>query len=248
MSAFSLEGKKILVTGASSGIGKQISVSLAAYGAELILTGRNTERLQETLDLLSYKKKHIAIPFDFINLEQIPDFISQLPKLNGVVHCAGIARYIPFKILTEKEIKLVMTINYEAPVLLTQSLLKDKILVKECSIVFIASISALIGAVATSIYAGSKAALVATTRSLALEIAPQKMRANCISPGIVVTPLLDKVQESLSAEGLFEKEKLHPLGFGMPEDIANATIFLLSDASRWITGTNLIADGGYTCQ
>lgn len=244
---FSLIDKTILVTGASSGIGRQICISLAGLGAKVIATGRDEMRLAETHSMLE-GKNHQIIPFDLTAIGLHKEFVDKLSKLSGIVHSAGIARYIPFKAISEKELRQTQLINYEAPILLTQQLLKYKKIEKKGSIVFIASISGLVGTVGNTIYAGSKAALIAASRSLSIEIAGQEMRANCISPGMVITPLTAKIEDSVSTETFKENEKLHPLGFGMPEDIANACVFLLSDASRWITGTNLIIDGGYTTQ
>jgi NAD(P)-dependent dehydrogenase (short-subunit alcohol dehydrogenase family) len=243
---FSLINKTILVTGASSGIGRQVCISLAELGAKVIATGRDEIRLAETYSMLE-GENHQIIPFDLTETGLHKEFVDKLPKLSGIVHSAGIARYIPFKAISEKELRQTQLLNYEAPILLTQQLLKYKKIEKKGSIVFIASISGLIGTVGNTIYAGSKAALIAATRALAIEVAGQEIRANCVSPGMVMTPLTAKIEDSVSTETFKENEKLHPLGFGVPEDVANACVFLLSDASRWITGTNLVIDGGYTC-
>jgi NAD(P)-dependent dehydrogenase (short-subunit alcohol dehydrogenase family) len=245
-SSFSLAGKTILITGASSGIGRQICISAADAGAIVIATGRDEERLTETLSLLK-GENHRTIPFDLTLLSLHKEFIDSLPKISGIVHSAGIARYIPFKAISEKELRQTQLLNYEAPILLTQQLLKYKKIEKKGSIIFIASISGLVGTIGNTIYAGSKAALIAATRALAIEVAGQEIRANCISPGMVITPLTAKIEDTVSEESFKENEKLHPLGFGTPEDIANAGVFLLSDASSWITGSNLVIDGGYTC-
>ncbi len=243
---FSLINKIILVTGASSGIGRQICISLADAGATVIATGRDENRLAETQSMLK-GKNHLVLPFDLTELSLHKELVDKLPSISGIVHSAGIARYIPFKAISEKELRQTQLLNYEAPILLTQKLLKYKKIEKKGSIVFIASISGLIGTVGNTIYAGSKAALIAASRALAIEIAGQEMRANCISPGMVMTPLTAKIEDTVSSEAFNDNEKLHPLGFGTPEDVANACLFFLSDASRWITGTNLIIDGGYTC-
>lgn len=244
---FSLINKTILVTGASSGIGRQICISLAYAGANVIATGRDNNRLNETLLMLE-GNGHQIIPFDLTEVNLYKEFLDKIPRLSGIVHSAGIAKFIPFKAISEKEIRSIQSLNYEAPILLTQQLLKYKKIEKKGSIIFIASISGLIGTVGNTIYAGSKAALIAASRALSIEVAGQEIRANCISPGMVITPLSSKIKDSVSTETFKENEKLHPLGFGMPEDVANACIFLLSDSSRWITGTNLIIDGGYTTQ
>lgn len=244
---FNLENKIILVTGASSGIGRQICISLSELGATVIATGRDELRLFETVSMLQ-KGNHKSFILDLTDTNEIIKLTKDLPNLNGVIHSAGIAKYIPFKAISEKELKKINSINYEAPILLTQQLLKFRKIEKMGSIIFIASISGLIGTIGNTIYAGSKAALISATRSLAIEIAGQKIRANCISPGMVLTPLTANIEASVSTEAFNMSEKLHPLGFGTPEDVANACIFLISNASRWITGTNLILDGGYTSQ
>jgi NAD(P)-dependent dehydrogenase (short-subunit alcohol dehydrogenase family) len=245
-SPFSLENKTIFVTGASSGIGRQICISASEAGATIVATGRDFIRLTETLSMLK-GDNHKAIPFDLTSLDLHKEFVNTIPKISGIIHAAGIAKYIPFKAISEKEVRQTQLLNYESPILLTQQLLKTKKVEKFGSIVFISSISSMIGTVGNAIYAGSKAALIGANRALAIELAGQGIRANCISPGMVMTPLTAKIEDSISSDAFKENEKLHPLGFGKPEDVANASIFLLSDASRWITGTNLIIDGGYTC-
>ncbi len=243
---FNLDNKTILVTGASSGIGRQICVSLSQLGATVIATGRDETRLVETQSMLN-GENHQILPFDLTDIDLYKNFVDKLPKLSGIVHSAGMARYIPFKAISEKELRQTQLLNYEVPILITQQLLKYKKIERKGSIVFIGSISGLIGTVGNSIYAGSKAALIGASRALAIEVSGQGIRSNCISPGMVLTPLTAKIEDSVSSEIFKENEKLHPLGFGVPKDVANACIYLLSDASRWITGTNLIIDGGYTC-
>lgn len=249
-SLFRLNNKTILVTGASSGIGKSICIAIAKMGANVILTGRNELRLNEVFTIISEVSLGVH-SIKMLNLEEIDnfeDFISTLPKIDGIVHCAGIAKYAPYKFLKAQDLSEINRINYEAPVLLTQGLLKNKKFNKMASIIFIASISSLIGTIGSAIYSGSKGAIISSTKALALECASQAIRANCISPGIIITSLTNEIQKLVSEEDFKKKESLHPLGFGKTEDVANAVVFLLSDASRWITGTNLIIDGGYTAQ
>lgn len=248
MNAFSLAGKTIFVTGASSGIGRQICVAASNHGATVIASGRNEAELKVTLEALNPEQEHRSLVLDLYELGKLPEVAAGLPPLDGIVHCAGVVTVVPFKFVAEKDIRFTQTLNYEAPILLTQALLKKKLIRRGGSIVFIASVGALIGIKGNSLYAGSKGALIATARALAMEIAGQKIRANCISPGLIETPLTQKVQESISAEALKETEKHHPLGFGTTDDVANATVFMLADASRWITGTNLVVDGGVTAQ
>lgn len=249
-SQFGLKNKTIIITGASSGIGREICITASQMGANVILVGRNEERLNEVYEIISKNSNqlHTKKIFDLSEIGGFSSFTSLLPQIDGIVHCAGIAKYIPYKFIKEIDLLEINQINYIAPVLLTQSLLKNKKFNKMSSIVFVASISSLVGTVGSSIYSGSKGAIVSSTKALALECANQKIRANCISPGIILTALTDGIERIITEEEFRKKEALHPLGFGKTEDVANATVFLLSNASRWITGTNLIIDGGYTLQ
>lgn len=244
---FSLEGKTVLITGASSGIGRQTSISVAAMGGKVVATGRSEQRLAETLTMLA-GEGHRAIPADLTDSAARAALTSDLPPLQGIVHCAGITKLVPFQYLTEKHLQEVWRANYEAAVLLTQILLKKKLIADGGSIVFVASTAGLLGAKAITAYAASKAALIATSRVLALEVAPRRVRSNCLAPALVQTPMAEETSERVSAETFAENLKLYPLGFGKPEDVANAAVFLLSDASRWITGATLVLDGGCTIQ
>jgi NAD(P)-dependent dehydrogenase (short-subunit alcohol dehydrogenase family) len=244
---FSLDGKTVLITGASSGIGRQTSISVAAMGGKVVATGRNEQRLAETLAMLA-GEGHRAIPADLTDSAARAALTSDLPALQGIVHCAGITKLVPFQYLTEKHLQEVWRANYEAAVLLTQILLKKKLIADGGSIVFVASTAGLLGAKAITAYAASKAALIATSRVLALEVAPRRVRSNCLAPALVQTPMAEETSERVSAETFAENLKLYPLGFGKPEDVANAAVFLLSDASRWITGATLVLDGGCTIQ
>jgi NAD(P)-dependent dehydrogenase (short-subunit alcohol dehydrogenase family) len=242
-----LEGKTYIVTGASSGIGNQICIDIAKLGGIVIAMGRNEERLKETINTLPHEG-HSYLVGDLADFETLTSQVKQMPGINGIIHSAGIATYLPFKAISNANLREIQQINYEAPLLLTQLLLKNKKISKGGSIVFIASISAMIGVVGNSLYAGSKAGLVAASRAMALELATQKIRVNCISPGMVITPMTEKIQATISEEAFKENEMLHPLGFGYPEDISNVVTFLLDDGSRWITGSNIVVDGGYTCK
>jgi NAD(P)-dependent dehydrogenase (short-subunit alcohol dehydrogenase family) len=170
-----------------------------------------------------------------------------VPQLDGVVHSAGVQRYFPLKFIPEEASREMMALNYEAPIFLIQSLLKNRRLSDSASIVFISSLAGLLGVRGNSIYSGTKAALIASARVMALELATRRIRVNCIAPGIVKTPMAQKMTTAISTEQMTEHEKLYPLGFGFPEDVANAAVFLLSSASRWITGQTLVLDGGFSC-
>lgn len=236
---FSLKGKKILITGASSGIGKQTAIEASKVGAELIITGRNEKRLNETLSLCE-KGNHLTIIADLLNHEQLMTVISKIDgKIDGIVHSAGIVEYMPCKFLTEKNVYEVMDTNYKAPVLLTSYLLRKKKLNNMSSIVFISSIASSMPTYGGSLYTSSKSAIEGFSRALASEIAPKKMRSNCILPAFVETNMLTKVRNTITKDGIDKYKTELPLGFGEPKDVANTCVFLLSNESRWITGENI---------
>ena len=242
---FSLENKTILVTGASSGIGKAIAIECSKMGAQVIITGRNELRLQETYDLL--EGNHPAyIVADLTKKENIKALVTQVDSLNGLVNCAGLTIPKPFKFLQEEDIREVMTVNFNAPLLLTQQLLKKKKLQKASSIVFISSISGTkVSAIAETVYSASKAAIDGFCKGLSLELAPQQIRVNTVNPGIIETNIFSGGQ--ITEEQLRENITKYPLKrYGKPEEVAYATIYLLSDASSWVTGSNLLIDGGYS--
>ena len=166
--------------------------------------------------------------------------------LHGVVHAAGVSRLAPFRQMTLAHLREVQTINVEAPLLLTQAILRRGLVAPGGSILFISSIAAHIGVAGVGAYSASKAALIAAMRCLATEVVKRKIRANCLSPSLVVTPLFELAMQTAGADSMARQEANHPLGFGHPDDVANASIFFLSDASRWITGTTLVMDGGLT--
>lgn len=241
---FSLTKKTILVTGASSGIGRQTCISIANMGGTVIASARSEKRLSETLSMLP-GDNHKIIKAELTDTADIENLSSTIDKINGVVHCAGVGKYIPAKFYTKDALRNFNETNYEAPILLTSALIKKRKIADGASIVFISSIMSKIGIIGNGLYSGTKGALVAITRVLALELAAKKVRVNCISPALVKTSLIDDLAFS---QEINENIKKHPLGIGTPQDVANACIFFLSDASRWITGTNLIIDGGYCVQ
>ena len=247
MNPFTLEKKVILVTGASSGIGRATCVGIAQAGGTVIATGRSEPRLAETMGLLQ-GQNHQSFAADLTQAEERAALIKTLPPVSGVFHSAGVMKLVPYPFVTEKHLREIHQSNYEAPVLLTQGLFKQKRILDGASIVFVASTSGMFGARALAAYAGSKGALIASSRVLALEMAPRNIRSNCIAPALVETPMAAYASDSVSSETFEEGRKLYPLGLGTPEDVANAAVFLLADASRWITGTTMILDGGYTCQ
>lgn len=238
---FFLEGKRILVTGASSGIGRQIALTCAQLGAQLIISGQNEERLHATMDLLE-GEGHIAVPADLTQADQLTHLVERGGVLDGLVHAAGVSRLVPFRLIGKPHMDEIFGSNTFAPMLLTKALLAKKQIAAGGSILFIAALASHSGALATSVYAASKSALLGAMRSLALEVAKQGIRANCISPGYVRTPMLDGLgRGGGEMDDLFE---LTPLGIGEPEDVAYAATFFLADASRWVTRNYFIVDGG----
>ena len=239
---FSLIGKQILVTGASSGIGRGIALACAKMGATVFITGRNVVRLNETLCQLP-KGEHKAIAADLTKAEDIECLVSELPKLDGFVQCAGVGSRVACKDINQESIDYTMNANFEAPVLLQSALLKKKKINKAASIVYIASIAAWSPSMGNGIYSASKGAIISYAQCLAQELAPRLIRVNCICPAMVWTDLV--LQDGVTREDLEEDEKRYPLKrYGTPEDIANLAIYLLSDASGWMTGSNIKISGG----
>ncbi len=244
---YSLEGKTILVTGASSGIGRGIAIECSRMGAKVIMTGRNEERLQETLNLMQNTTEHQVLKADLAGDDGIQYLVDNIgEKLDGIVLCAGFTIVKPFKYVSQQDIDAIMDVNYKAPVIMTQKLLKKKMINKNASIVFISSVSGVfVSAPAAALYSGSKGAVNGVAKAMALDLSPRGIRVNCVNPGMVDTNIFNK--GDITQEQLEEDVKHYPLGrYGKPEDIAYAVIYLLSDASAWVTGTNLKIDGGLT--
>lgn len=249
-SPFSLEGRKILITGASSGIGKATAELAAAMGAVCVLSGRDETRLSTTLSGLE-GEGHRAIPLP-LTPENCKELIKQAVKLvgpfNGFVHCAGIEKTMPFRVTELSDLHEIMSVNFDAFWEITRELVKKKNYEPErLSIVGISSVTALHGSPGNGAYAASKGALTALIKSLASEYAGQKIRFNCVCPGYVDTPMLNNIKRLYKTEEEFEQAivKKHALGLGTPEDAANAIVYLLSDASRWVTGSVINVDGGF---
>lgn len=239
---FSLEGKTILVTGASSGIGCATAILCAQMGASVIITGRNPKRLQQSFDALS-GQGHISIIADLTVADDREKLIRMVPALDGVAYCAGIGHRKLGKSLTQDDLAFVMDTNFNSVVLLQAGLLSQKRIKKDASLVFLSSRAAEIPAVANSLYSASKGALTSYAKCLSVELAPRHIRVNCICPAIVWTPIV--LADGVSEEELKEREKLYPLKrYGRPEDIANLAVFLLSEASSWMTGSCIDITGG----
>ncbi len=236
---FRLAGKRVLVTGASSGIGRQAAIAASRAGAAIVATGRDPERLAETMSMLDSREGNVATTGDLAVDGDLTTIAETAGAVDGVVHAAGITGPIPVRVVTRPFIQDRFDANYFGPLLLTQRILARNRMRANGSIVFIASISAHTGTRGMSVYSSTKASLVVTAKCLALEVAKHGIRVNCLSPGLVRTPLFKPDEQ----EWLDNEEKRYPLGLGTPEDVANAALFLLAPASRWMTGQTIIMDG-----
>lgn len=242
---FSLKDKTILVTGASSGIGRAIAIECSKMGASVIITARSEERLQETLREMEGEQNKLIVA-DLSIDEDIENLANEMPALDGVVHCAGFTIPKPFNFLSKDDVDAVMKVNFSTPVFLTQKLLKSKKINKKASIVFISSISGVyVSSVAGSLYSASKGAVNGIVKGMAIELAAKQIRVNSVNPGMIETYIFSA--GIISEEQLNEDKKKYPLKrYGKPEEVAYAVIYLLSEASSWTTGSNILIDGGYT--
>lgn len=250
---FSLHDKWIAITGASSGIGQQCAITCSQLGARVILLARNEERLQETLQQMVSPENHLYFILDISQNESVESIADQIKhqglKINGIIHSAGISTTLPFKMVKPEKMEDFFRTNVIGAINLTRVLLRNELISEEgASIIFISSVMGFLGENGKALYGMTKGALIAASKSLAIELAPKNIRVNCISPGVVETPMSKNAIYSRNEESLNRIKNLHPLGLGKPLDVANSCAFLLSDAARWITGTNLIVDGGYSAK
>lgn len=239
---FSLQGKTVLVTGASSNIGRQIAVKCSEMGAKVIVTARNEERLKETLAKM-IGGCHQLVQSDLSDSEQIPTLVEQLPELDGIVMCAAIFRTTPIRNNRRKYTEELFNTNTFANIDLVQLLLKKKKIKDGGSILFISSVAAYRPYAGNALYSATKGAINSFCQVLAIEQCNRKIRANCVSPGIIQSDMEVK-DWAVTKEELDKEEARFPLGFGHTEDIAYAAVYMMSDASKWVTGTNMIVDGG----
>ena len=243
---FSLEGKTVLVTGASSGIGRTTAIECSKMGASVIITARNEERLKATFDDLcaEFNQTHQMVLADLSSEEGVNALVDELPHLDGVSLNAGIVKTLPVKFINKDDLTEVLNVNMMGPILLAQRLLKKKKITRGSSVVFTSSIGGvMISTVGNTMYGVSKGGLNAFMKGMALEMASIGIRSNSVNPGFVATNILSA--GTISEEQLKKNVAAYPLGrFGKPEDIAYAIIYLLSDASSWVTGHTLVIDGG----
>lgn len=239
---FSLEGKTILVTGASSNIGRQIAIRCSEMGAHIVVVGRDENRLQGTYNDL-HSSGNQKMVFDITHYDEYTSFVDIIPTLDGIVLSAALLDTTPVRHISEKKMSDVFNTNTYANILLVKQILKNKKLNPGGSVVFISSVAALKPYKGNALYSATKGAIDSFSRVLALELCSQKIRVNSLHPGIVkrYTGLREGV---ISVEEQQKEESRMPLGFGTPDDIAYAALYLLSDASRWVTGTDMIVDGG----
>ena len=242
---FHLNNKTVLVTGASSGIGRQVAISCSAMGAKLVITGRDEKRLAETYSLLK-GEGHLQFICDLMDENQRNKMLDKIPVVDGFVHSAGVVLPVPVKFIAEKHLRHIMGVNFESAALSVARLLKSKKLNEKASLVFFSSISVSYPYAGGALYTASKGAIEAYSKNLARELLPKKMRSNVIVPAMVKTPLYEETKNQSMYRSPEEYESKYPLGLGEPEDVANAAIYLLSDASKWVTGINLTLDGGFS--
>ena len=242
---FSLEGKTVLVTGASSGIGQATAIECSKMGATLIITARNEERLNETFALLE-GNGHQHIIADVTVMDDIDRLVNTIPQLDGLVNNAGIIKTLPVQFINENDLNTIFKTNTIAPVFLTQRLYKKKKFNKSASIVFTSSLGGVFAiSIGNTMYGMSKSALNSFMKFAALEFASRGIRCNSVNPGMVETPLINR--GTYSQEDKEKNIARYPLKrYGQPQDVAYGIIYLLSDASSWVTGTSLIIDGGVT--
>jgi NAD(P)-dependent dehydrogenase (short-subunit alcohol dehydrogenase family) len=246
----SLKGKNFIVTGASSGLGQATSILLSELGAKVCLIGRDEVRLNNTLSQMN-GSGHIIKSFDLSITEDvqslIPHIVQSIGSISGLAHFAGIRSTLPLKVLKPEHLEKIMKVNFYSFVELVRQITNKRtnLDLKGCSFVVASSVAAIRGIPAMTAYASSKAAIDATVRSLAIELASRNIRINSLQPGYVDTPMNQEVANQLTEEQMQAICNQHPLGIGQPKDIANVTAFLLADESKWITGVSLPIDGGF---
>ena len=249
-SYFSIDQKTFVITGASSGIGRQSAIDFSNAGANLVLLGRNEERLSETQKMCNPDRRcniYCCDLTDVSTMEQVEGMlVAENGLIDGMLYCAGIEKTLPYNKLSSVDYSHIFDVNVLGAVNLLKYLTKKGVRAEHAKYVIVASITAVVGRPGVSAYAASKGALVSLVKTISLEMAQKGLTINCISPGTILTPLMMKMMESLTPEQQEERRSGFPLGLGTPSDVSNTAMFLLSDAARWITGQNIIVDGGYT--
>jgi NAD(P)-dependent dehydrogenase (short-subunit alcohol dehydrogenase family) len=247
---FSLSEKLILITGASSGIGRQCAISCSGMGASVLLFGRDRERLEETFKLMDEGQKHSLHALDLLDYDllgtTVSDIVRERGRIDGLINCAGISTTLPLNAVSPKKMDHFFQTNVIGGVNLARQVVKSANFSESGgSIVFISSVMGVVGENGKTLYSMTKGALIAAVKSMSVELAKRKIRVNAVSPGVVVSPMSENAIYSRDEASRKKIEALHPLGTGKPEDVANACIYLLSDAAEWVSGTNLVVDGAY---
>jgi NAD(P)-dependent dehydrogenase (short-subunit alcohol dehydrogenase family) len=249
LNPLSMTGRTVLVTGASSGIGRETAILLSRLEGNLVIVGRDRSRLEETRALAEGACPRVEV-FDLNNTDEIPAWMKRISRetgpFYGLVHCAGIQQTVPLRSISSAGIDDLFRTNVTSAMMLVRGFRQKECSVRGGSVVLISSIAGLVGQPAIGPYSASKAALTGFARSAAIELAPEGLRVNCIAPGYVKTEMAAAFRERLTAEQFDAIVKMHPLGLGEALDVAQAAAFLLADTGRWITGTTLVVDGGYT--
>ena len=248
---FSLKGKNIVISGAASGIARQCAISCSRMGARLLLLDLNEEGLMETMKMVEHEERHSMAVVDLTNRNRVQEVVAegvaQIGKINGLLNCAGISTTLPLNAVKEETLDKFFKVNVYTGYYLTQEICRRANLSEHgASVVFFSSVAGSYGEAGKSVYGMTKGALKALTKSLSVELARKGVRVNAVSPGVIVTPINQNLPHIANPEMRTALEAAHLLGLGQTTDIANACIYLLSDAARWVTGINLYVDGGYT--
>ena len=246
-----LSEKTLLVTGASSGIGRATAIAASRQNARVALVARDASALDETLQQME-GEDHLVVPCDLSDLDRIGDMVRQVADafggIDGVAHAAGIHATAPLRVIKSEQVRSMFDLNVGSAVMIAQAFRHKTVRRPRASLVLMSSAVGVVGQPGVSIYSATKGAIQTLTKSLALELARDQIRVNCVAPGIVTTPMTDSIKTAIGEASFDDVVKAHPLGLGAPEDVAAAILFLLSGASQWITGTSLAVDGGYTAQ
>lgn len=248
---FTLDNKVVVISGAASGIGRQCAINCSKMGAKLILLDMNEVGLEETMSMVERPEDQYSAKIDLTDYERVSivvkEGVAKVGRITGLLNCAGISTTLPLNVAKPETMDKFFHVNVFTAYFLTQAVCKVGNFSKEGgSIVFFSSAAGQYGENCKSIYGMTKGALYSCAKSLACELARKNIRVNSISPGVIVTPINQNLPHIADPEQRKQTEALHLLGLGDPNDIANACIYLLSDASRWVTGSNIVVDGGYT--